>query len=81
MEITHFAVGNTGEHSGFTATRQGPAFPAEGGWTFQDVIGAHGHILYEGPSAEEAQEALDKFLVCTAPADGAYCYTHNSDGR
>ncbi len=59
-KVTYFTVGDKADpRSGYTTHRRGPAFPHPGGWTYQDVTGAHGDILYEGASEEEAQAALD----------------------
>jgi hypothetical protein len=84
VETTWFAVGDRAAHEGYVTSRIGPPWPAEGGWTEQDVTGAHGHILYEGdgPSAEaEAWNALEEFLQCDAEEEGRYCYAHNREGR
>ena len=80
-ETTYFAVGDHAAHDGFTTSRAGPAWPAEGGWTYQDVAGPHGNVIYEGASEADAVAALNAFLVCDAPTTGAYCYTHNPSGR
>lgn len=80
MAIIHFAVGRTDEHSGHLAERDSDSIWCNenpSGWTYQDITGAHGDVLYEGPSKEEAQSALDKWLECDAEAKGTYCYTHN----
>lgn len=79
MSTTYFAVGDMAAHDGAVTQKDGPAWPVEGGWTEQDVTGAHGRILYEGESRTAAQEALDAFLACDAPATGMYCYTHNPE--
>lgn len=75
---TYFAVIDRAEHSGHVTSVTGPAWPAEGGWTYQhDVTGAHGAVLYEGPSEEQARADLAAYLVCDAPERGTYCYSHN----
>lgn len=52
-----------------------------GGWTYQDVCGAHGHVLLETEDKEEADRALAEWLQCPAAERGDYCYTHNPDGE
>ncbi len=49
----------------------------ESGWTYQEVTGAHGRVLYEGPDEEEARAVLAKWLECDSPEKGTYCYAHN----
>ncbi len=60
--LTHFAVGNVATREGWTTTRLGPAWPADGGWNEQDVTGSHGTILYSGPEADRAQRVLCAWL-------------------
>ena len=69
--ITFFAVGNVAEHSGSVESREGEAWPAPGGWTYQDVTGAHGTILCEG-TEDECRAKLDVWLQCSDNR----CYTH-----
>lgn len=69
-----FAVGDVGAHDGYVTARVGPAWPVPGGWTYQDITGAHGTVLYEGTTREEAQRELDAWLVC----DDEHCYTHGA---
>lgn len=68
----HFAVGDIAAHDGHLSSVR-----AEDDWRYQEITGAHGTILYEGPSREQARRALDEWLECDAPKTGAYCYTHN----
>jgi hypothetical protein len=72
-DLTFFAVGDVGAHDGFVASREGPAWPTEGGWTYQDVTGAHGTVLHEGTEAE-CRATLDKWLEC----DDDHCFTHGT---
>lgn len=76
-EVTWFAVGDVGAHDGFITSRRGPAFPAEDGWTYQDVCGVHGTVIHEGTDRAEAQRALDAWLADCPGKTGRYCYTHN----
>ena len=72
--VVFFAVGDVGAHDGFVTSRvvadiwtgQNP-----GGWTYQDVAGAHGTILHEGTEIE-CQAKLDSWLRCSDDR----CYTH-----
>ena len=82
-ELIHFAVGDIAAHEGFTTKRHADDVwtpENESGWTYQEVTGAHGRVLYEGPSEEKARAELDAWLVCDAPSSGAYCYSHNPSG-
>lgn len=87
QELTHFAVGNVAEHSGHIVTMTGPAFPADGGWTEQDVTGAHGTILAESNGRTvgrgPCERALTEWLADCPGRHGGYCYTHNpgANGR
>ena len=76
----YVTVGDVGAHEGFVTGHAAddawlPEHPS--GWTYQEVTGAHGTVLYEGPDVEEAQRVLDAWLDCPAARDGRYCYTHN----
>ena len=72
--VIFFAVGDVGAHDGFVTSRvtadiwtgQNP-----GGWTYQDVTGAHGTILHEG-TENECRTKLDSWLQCSDDR----CYTH-----
>ena len=87
-QITYFAVGDTGAHDGHVTSRIGPAFPSPGGWTEQEVTGAHGTVLgvftewEPGPMGRspqrQAEDALNEWLKC--PGKG-YCYTHRPGAR
>jgi hypothetical protein len=74
VSVTFFAVGDVGAHDGFVTSRvtadiwtgQNP-----GGWTYQDVTGAHGTILHEG-TENECRTKLDSWLQCSDDR----CYTH-----
>lgn len=77
MIVTYFAVGNVAEHSGGIVTMRGPAWPAEGGWTEQDVTGAHGTILCESTDRAECERVLAEWERCSSAEEGRYCYTHN----
>jgi len=77
---TFFAVGDAAAHSGYLEERNtddGWCNENPQGWTYQDVCGAHGHILAECDTREEAQAELDSFLECDSIENGTYCYTHN----
>lgn len=63
--ITFFAVGNVAEHSGSVESRKGEAWPAPGGWTYQDVTGAHGTVIAEA----EAQLPHGSVDACLDAAD------------
>jgi len=67
-----FAVGNIAAHEGHVTSVSGED------WTYQrDVTGAHGTVLYEGPSESEARSVLSEWLKCDAVEKGEYCYAHN----
>lgn len=82
-EMIHFAVGDVAAHEGYVTKRHADdAWTPEqpNGWTYQEVTGAHGRVLYEGPSEEKARAELDAWLVCDAPETGRCCYAHNPTG-
>lgn len=68
---TWFAVWEDGADEGSVTSRKGPAWPVEGGWTYQDVHGAHGRVIYEGHSEDDAWDALraaEQRACVTTPA-------------
>lgn len=73
----YMAVIDTAAHDGHVREVSGPAWPAEGGWTYQDITGAHGAVLVEGLRRAPVQAALDAWLVCS----DAHCYTHGRGSR
>ncbi len=72
MGTTWFAVGDIAAHEGHVTSVRG-----DEDWTYQGVTGAHGTVLYEGSSEEEARSTLAAWLVCDAAARGTHCYAHN----
>lgn len=69
---THFAIINHAEHSGHYHFE-----PDDDGWTYQQITGSHGSVLYEGDSEEEARDKLAAYLECDSMERGEYCYSHN----
>lgn len=75
MALVYFVVGNIAEHSGFVTSREdSDVWTNENpsGWTYQEVTGAHGRILDERPTQEEADQVLSDWLRC----DDDRCYSH-----
>ena len=84
MTSLFIAVGDTAAHNGYIREMDADDVWCNenpSGWTYQDVTGAHGHILGEFDTEEEAQEVLDNFLQCDSVETGRYCYTHNPSGN
>ncbi len=80
MRNIYIAVGDIAAHNGYVEERDADdcwCNENENGWTDQDVCGAHGHILAECDTPEEAEAELDTFLECDSVEKGTYCYTHN----
>lgn len=72
-DTTWFAIGDIGAHEGFvTSRRDDDAWTGsnESGWTYQEVCGAHGSVLYEGHDEQKARETLDKWLECPRAEKG-----------
>ena len=72
--VFFFAVGDIGAHDGFVTSRVAADIwtnSNEGGWTYQDVTGAHGMILHEG-TEDECRAKLDAWLQCSDDR----CCTH-----
>ena len=73
--VTFFAVVNVAEHSGSVESREGEAWPAPDGWTYQDVTGAHGTVLSEAEaplphgSVEACEDAADDSRVAIYDAN------------
>lgn len=75
---TWFAVVDVAAHDGHVTSVHGPAWPSKGGWTYQEVCGAHGTVLLESTDRAACALALDAWLAECPGRD--YCYTHNSTG-
>lgn len=81
MARTYFTVGDIAAHDAHVTYEDGPPWPARGGWTYQDITGSHGTVIYEGPSEADAEKARAEFMKCDAQENGAYCYTHNPHAK
>lgn len=66
-----FTVGDIAAHDGSVFSVIGDD------WTYQELCGSHGTVLYEGPSEAEARRILAEWLQCDSVDKGTYCYTHN----
>lgn len=80
----YFVVVNYAAHSGYTVMVDmddiwGNDNPD--GWTYQDLTAPYGSILLEADTQDEADRALDEYLVCDAAKNGRYCFTHNQLGE
>lgn len=78
--MKYYVVINVPEHSGYLVEMD----PDEiwsgmnpGGWTYQDICGSHGNVMFQTFDEEEAKETLEKYLDCDKAKRGEYCYTHN----
>lgn len=75
-----FAVGDRGAHEGHITSEWADNAWVPGnddGWTYQQITGPHGAVLYEGPDENEARRVLVDWLKCDAMETGRYCYAHN----
>lgn len=73
-DVVFFAVGDVGAHDGFVTSRiASDIWTGQnlGGWTYQNVTGAHGTILHEG-TEDECRTKLNSWLQCSNDR----CYTH-----
>lgn len=60
--VTWFAVWNSSEGEGHVTSRRGPAWHPQthpNGWTYQEVVGAHGTLIFESADADAEQRARD----------------------
>lgn len=60
--VTWFAVWDRGAGEGYVTDRRGPAWHPQNhpnGWTYQDVTGAHGAVIFESADADAEQRARD----------------------
>jgi len=78
---TFVAVIDVAAHEGGVVGPLGAAWPAEGGWTEQELCGAHGQILIEHTDRAVVEAALVEWLDCPDARAGRYCYAHNPSAR
>ena len=55
--VTWFAVADIAADVAWVTSAVGPAWPAAGGWTYQQITGAHGTVLWEGEGPDAREEA------------------------
>lgn len=83
MNKCWMVIGDVGAHEGRVVevdlddarTDENP-----GGWTYQELTGAHGAVLSEHAAPEAAAAALEGWERCDAREKGQYCYSHNPGG-
>jgi len=61
--LTFFAVCSISENRAWVVAAIGPAWPANGGWTYQQIAGFGGTILCESQEPETAKKACDEFVA------------------
>jgi hypothetical protein len=51
--------------------------PDDSGWTYQNICGAHGRVIDQANTEEEANKIMTNYLKCDSVKTGRYCYSHN----